>query len=251
VQRAGRLRRHRRDALGNRHDGPDERGAAILGLHAPVPGDSATKEWFWSFLPGAAVVYPDHGRLWLSARWLEEHAGFRMPEDARALIESVYGEGSGEAMPEALRGMSLRAEAQEAADRALARQNALVLDCGYRATPLAWMDDAFTPTRLGEATVAVRLVRATPTGLEPWHPGLDRPWERSEVQVRRTLVAGEDPASAGDLEALRQRMPDGGRYCILAVLQDIGGRWRGTVTDVKRELQEVDYSPERGLLLGG
>ena len=109
VQRAGRLRRHLRDASGNRHDAPDERGPAVLGLHAPEPVEAAGKSWFSAFLSGAAFVYPDHGRLWLTARWLEEHGGFRMPEDARGLIEHVYGPESEERVPAGLRGRTERA----------------------------------------------------------------------------------------------------------------------------------------------
>lgn len=40
----------------------------------------------------SAYVYPDHGRMWLTQRILREQGTIRMPQSARLLIESVYGE---------------------------------------------------------------------------------------------------------------------------------------------------------------
>lgn len=42
--------------------------------------------------PIGKTVYPDHGQLWLTARLLITKSEFQMPDDARELIEGVYGE---------------------------------------------------------------------------------------------------------------------------------------------------------------
>jgi CRISPR-associated endonuclease/helicase Cas3 len=124
IQRAGRLRRHLRTRAGHRTQGQDERGDAVLWVLSPVPDAQADRDWFAGMFPGASFVYPDHGRLWLSVRWLEDHGGFSMPGDARELIESVYGPESEDTIPAGLQGRSERAEGKDRGDRGLARQSA-------------------------------------------------------------------------------------------------------------------------------
>ncbi len=248
IQRAGRLRRHRRTSDGERTGGPDGRGQAILWVLGPEPDPEAAKNWYESMFPGAAFVYPHHGRLWLSARWLEDHGGFRMPEDARELIEWVYGGESEDLIPQGLRGRSEQAEGEDRGDRALARQSALKLNQGYEATMLDWPEDVVVPTRLGEASITVRLVRRIGDQLAPWHPEGPHAWDLSGVPVRRAQVFAEDPAlEEGVLAGLRSRMRDEGRYAVTVILEERERRWVGSALDLGRRPVTLVYDPGTGL----
>jgi CRISPR-associated endonuclease/helicase Cas3 len=248
IQRAGRLRRHRRTREGDRTGGPDERGEAVLWLLGPDPVPEVDGTWYASLFPGAAFVYPDHGRLWLSARWLEDHGGFSMPEDARELIEWVYGEESEERIPSGLQGRSERAEGKSRAERGLARMNALRLDQGYAATSLDWPEDVVVPTRLGEASVTVRLVRRIGDRLDPWHPAGPHAWDLSGVPVRRARVSDNDPTlDPALLESLRSRMRDEGRYAVIVVLEEKDGRWMGSAVDGEGRPVTLLYDRGTGL----
>jgi CRISPR-associated endonuclease/helicase Cas3 len=248
VQRAGRLRRHARTGAGDRTDGADDRGPARLLLFGPQPADAPAADWFAALFPGGALVYPDHGRLWLGARWLAEHGGFAMPEDARDLIEHVYGPESEERIPARLRARTMQAAGESLADRALARTHGLKLNHGYQDPALDWPEDVYLPTRLGEPTVTLRLVRADGDGLAPWHAEGAHPWQRSEVQVRRALVAAEDPGlPAETLQRLRAGMPDEGRYAVVAVLTAEGDVWSGWAADTRGQRVQLRYSAQTGL----
>lgn len=239
IQRTGRLHRHRRD---------EDRGPAVLGLFAPPAVSEPSKNWYQELLPRAVWVYEHVGRLWLTARWLEEHGGFRMPEDARDAIEWVYGEENVDRIPAALQAGSNRAEGTEAADRSLALVNRLKPEKGYEASSLDWPDDAYTPTRLGEPTVTLRLVREIPDGrYEPWHLEGPRPWQLSEVSVRRSQVEAEDPDLPDDfLKALRARMPDEGRYAVSIILREDSGSFVGFARSAKGRVC-ISYSASLGL----
>lgn len=251
VQRAGRLQRHRRDRAGERirdDDRADERDPAVLGVFGPVAVDDPDDEWFVRVFPGGAFVYPHHGRLWLGARWLEPRGGFRMPDDAREMIEAVYGDDSDDRIPEGLQGRTDEARGADFSDRALARQHVLRLEGGYAANNLHWTDDTRTPTRLGEPTVVLRLLKRTPEGRhEPWIQAAKHSWELSQVQVRQYLVAAEDPAAKDLLADSRLKMPDEGRYALLVVLEERAGAWRGGALDKRGRPVVLVYSQEAGL----
>ncbi len=251
VQRAGRLLRHHRTAAGDRTAGPDGRGAAILVLLAPEPRLDVGEDWFEVMFPAGAWVYPDHGRLWLTARWLEAHGGFRMPEDARDLIESVYGGASGAEIPKALRERTDKASQGGREDQSLAHHNALMLRAGYctRASRGGWGADEYTPTRLGAPSVDVLLAREEGGRVVPWHAGLDHPWERSSVKMPRSHVAGEDPGlvspSHDELPGwLRRRGPG----VVIAVLgRGDGETWKGWARSLAGEAVRLSYARVDGL----
>ncbi|MFQ5971091.1 MAG: CRISPR-associated helicase Cas3', partial [Alphaproteobacteria bacterium] len=83
IQRAGRLQRHPRGVR------PAPLELLVLG---PLPHDEADENWYRRAFPRAALVYPDHGRLWLTARELKERGALDLPAESRALIDSVYTE---------------------------------------------------------------------------------------------------------------------------------------------------------------
>ena len=248
IQRAGRLQRHRRDAEGNRVEGEDGRGGARLCVVMPEPIETADARWLPAHLSKTGKIYDDHGKLWLTARWLAEHQGFSLPEQARDMIESVYAEEAYDRLPEGLRKIADRADGADRADRGTARGNLLDYANGYNPTSLTWQDEGEAPTRLGEATVRVRLAKRTEGGVAPWadtNTGMD--WQLSELIIPRRMIAQESEKNAAVIESARAVMADEGRHAVIVVLDGEGDTWRGHAINAWGEGVQVTYSPVTGL----
>lgn len=253
IQRAGRLQRHRRDASGNRVDAdtPDGRGGARLAVLTPEPVPEVDATWIKGLLPKTGKVYPDHGKLWLTARWLAEERGFEVPRQARAMIEAVYDDAAFDTLPEALKAVASAADGACRADRGAARGNLLNFDEGYTPTSLIWQDEGEAPTRLGEATARVRLARVTEDGLVPWAKAdVGIAWALSELTVPRRLIAAESPRDGALITAARQAMSDEGRYAVIVALRPSDDKtWCGHALNASGEEIQVIYSPQCGLTI--
>lgn len=250
VQRAGRLRRHARDRKGGRIEGPDQRGPARLLVYTPEPVADAGDSWLPNDLVPTSRVYEDLGELWLTARWLEDHGGFDLSRDARDLIESVYGPQARERVPVGLAHPSRRAESRRREERALATGNALELDDGYGGQDGAWLGEEYTPTRLGEPTVTVRLVRREGDEVRPWNEHEEYGWELSSLQVRRSWVAAVDPRTAAKwLPQLRNRLPDRAERSVLVVLEQRSDCWSGRAVAASGDAVHLTYTRPMGLHL--
>lgn len=250
IQRAGRLQRHRRDAAGQRTDGEDGRGGARLTLLTPPALDSADTKWLPPHLRKTGKVYPDLGKLWLTAQWLSDpdHGGFTLPEQARDMIEAVYDEAAFDRLPMGLRDVADRADGACRADRGAARGNLLEFGAGYNPTSLTWQDEGEAPTRLGEATVRVRLAKRMRDGLAPWaETGTGMDWQLSELSVPARLIAMEYPGDAALFEASRAAMPDEGRYVVIVALEPAADAWCGAALNASGAAVLVTYSPVTGL----
>jgi CRISPR-associated endonuclease/helicase Cas3 len=227
--------RHVRDAAGNRlhHRGAvDERGEPCLWVHGPAWTESPPANWFRAVFPKAAAVYPHHGQLWLSAQALQ--AGqMRMPEDARGLIEGVFGAAAN--FPAALDANAARAEGDNLAARSQGGANVIKLTAGYaRGDIVDWWSEAKTPSRLGEASTTVVLARWHGDRLCPWveHETPWVAWAYSSVRVAQRLIAlrapGSTPQREAALVAVEAEMPGAGKWSVLLPLeQGPGGSWRG------------------------
>lgn len=114
IQRAGRLQRHVRDALGNRVEGTDRRGGARMVVFGPAFSERPAADWYRQVFRNGAYVYPHIGQLWLSARCLQpshlQAGAFAMPRDGRALVEGVFGDAAQATIPEALSAASQAVE---------------------------------------------------------------------------------------------------------------------------------------------
>ena len=252
IQRAGRLRRHHRDAAGNRVVGPDRRGDIRLHLLAPDPIPDADREWFTDLFPKAGRIYPDHGQLWLTADLLTRMQVFRMPEDARVLVEGVYGEEARTRLPAALQDVSWSAVGEGLARESLAAQNAIKLSAGYRdSTASNWWEEAITPTRDGEDTITVYLARLEPDGVRPWADG-ELAWARSELRLPLRMAAAEGRYPGLEPEQLqtwKAQLPGNARWGLLLPLSDMGdGLWKGQLCDREGRSKEVSYSREWGFM---
>jgi CRISPR-associated endonuclease/helicase Cas3 len=189
IQRAGRLHRHVRDLQGNPFQEPEsnrgERPAPILHVLSPEPVAVPEETWIKDLLPGSSFVYPHVGQLWLTARVLFSQAEFLMPEDARRLIESVYGEAEQEEIPEALLSRSREAEGQASSHTAFARLNSLKLKKGYTSESAlsGWSSEVDVSTRLSDETVTVAIAKVRSKGLLPYATGASA-WSLSQINVR-------------------------------------------------------------------
>lgn len=224
IQRAGRLRRHVRDAEGRRlHGGSavDGRGDPWMWVLSPTFTEQPAAQWVKQAMPGTAAVYPHHGQLWRSARALQ--AGqFRMPEDARTLIEAVFDEDDD--LPEGLRSNANQAEGKAYGDRSQAQLNSVKLVNGYVRQGLDWTAETVAPSRLGEETIDVLLGRWDGDQLLPWRD--DKPpqhaWAYSTVRVAKRLIAETAPANSTAREAalqlVRECLPGGGKWLVMLPL---------------------------------
>jgi len=254
IQRAGRLHRHTRDTNGQVVNGPDLRGTPLLIINSPNPDQPVTEDWYSKYFKGASAVYENHGQLWLTAKLLSEKKGFRMPEDARDLIEGVYGDNAVDNIPEVLLENTFDAEGEDKAKSSQARLNALKLEQGYTGLhENRWWDDALTPTRLGDAMTTVYLARWEDGEIIPWvNADAQFPWPKSAVQLRRLYVSSEatnELITETIISAARERLPAKGKWgVLLPLMPENGGVWKGTVKNKANEVVNIYYSPSLGII---
>jgi CRISPR-associated endonuclease/helicase Cas3 len=245
IQRAGRLWRHRR---------PDRDGDPTLEIVSPPWDSDPAAGWYRAAFPRAAMVYEDHARLWLTARVLREAGVIRLPQEARALIEGVYGTATDEAIPP---GLSIKADLARGAAlarTALARQLLLGIDDGYRRQNAPWDRDVKVATRLGEEQREFRLARWDGSVLRPWIDAEDPwiAWRLSEIAVRAALldsVPKLDGALAIAATAATSTWPDA-KYApaLLPLASDLDNDdRRATSLDRRGTVVDVSYSVAAGL----
>ncbi len=252
IQRAGRCHRHQ--ARTGRPEG--YRSARMLVL-MPEPVEDADAEWYGRVFPSGRYVYPRPDVLWRTARLLADRGRLLLPEDARALVEGAY---AGD-VPEALLDEALQELGKEYADKAFAENNRLRFEAGYhrRSSGTVWDRDQKTPTRLGQTTRQVRLVRVREGQLALW--GAARPDDasmraclRSEVRLSAYKLAEMvvPPELQTALDVLTERMPDKGRWSLLVPLVEREpGRWFGAGRNEKGQVVEVRYVEGEGAEIDG
>lgn len=189
IQRAGRLRRHIRDAKGNRVrelHAKDQRGVPIFYLLTPDPREDADVNWLKVQQEGTQAVYPHVGQLWLTAKLLlvDGKGKFTMPNDARQLIEGVYSGEAESAIPESLLAASMDAIGKNMMEQSMASLNALKLNKGYTRSSGEWDEETRFPTRLTEQeTVSVALARLHRGQLQSYAKGGHHEWALSVVKI--------------------------------------------------------------------
>lgn len=250
IQRAGRLRRHRRDIGGNPIDGPDQRGTPLLYVHAPKWHDDPQDDWLENAFPRAAKVYPNHGQLWLGLKRLRKQGGFRMPEDARSLIEGVYGPDAD--IPEGLEARTWDAEGEARAKQSQAMLNELKFELGYNdGATNRWWDDTMTPTRLGDPTVTVWLARWEEGQLKPWRDDLRFAWQQSSLSLPSNWitepVATERIPQAAIDECLAKLPAEGKWGVLLPTTEEKNGVWLGYARTASDRILIFKYQLDNGL----
>ena len=230
IQRAGRLQRHTRDERGARlrdSNARDQRGEPCLWVFGPAWVDGPPARWFKAAFPRAAGVYPNHAQIWQTAKLLQLDR-IAMPEDARQLIESVFGDAA--VIPEGLQSNANTAEGRGYADASVAQQNTVKLASGYVRGGIDWWSEAKTPSRLGEASMNVMLARWEGDRLRPWADG-KHGWAYSGVRVAERLIAEAvpppTPARRAALEQLLPTLPNKGKWSVLLALDKTVHGWVG------------------------
>lgn len=251
IQRAGRLRRHRRDALGDPHDRPDQRGQPRLHLLIPEWTDDPSDDWFEKAFRRAAWVYPDHGQLWLGAKLLRGRGGFRMPEDARDLIEGVYADEA--RLPAGLESRSFAAQGEAKASQSIAMLNELKIELGYNdGATNRWWDDTATPTRLGDPTTTVWLARWADGELRPWRNEERFDWQQSSLSIRSVLIEkpiATDTIPQATIDSCQQQLPADGKWGVLLPLeQHSDTQWIGHAIDGNGNKTAFHYDNTQGLI---
>ena len=243
IQRAGRLRRHVRDATGQRLFEPgatDQRGEPCLWVLGPSWTETPAASWFKQPFPKAAGVYPHHGQLWLTARALR--AGqFMMPDDARYLIDTVFGDES--EVPKGLQGNANSAEGKAYGDASVADLKCVKLANGYVRKGMEWDPDTVAPSRLGEDTIDVLLGHWDGDQLKAWRA--DKPpqhaWAYSTVRVAKRLIAAaipeQSPTRGAALKAQLESLPGGGKWVVLLALENRGARYLARAQGMANEGQ--------------
>ena len=197
IQRAGRLHRHCRDEMGTPIQGSDQRPGPVLHVLAPPFVRDPDPAWVSSSLPGTGAVYRDHGRLWLTLSVLLEESAICMPERARHLIESVFGEVAQSAIPEGLQRRHIEQEGERSGRRGMANFNRLKLEKGYSIQAShGWSEDLSIGTRLSdEPSVTVTMVKwdHDRKQLLPWVSEGAFVWELSQLQIRESLARKLSP----------------------------------------------------------
>lgn len=186
IQRAGRLRRHIRDAQGNRirdTGAKDGRSTPVFYLYSPEPTEDADAKWLKPDHAGTQAVYLHVGQLWLTARLLAS-GQFTMPTDARNLIEGVYSDEAQEKIPVTLQDVSLNAENKAMVQKSMANLNVLKLDKGYTRKSGDWDEETRIPTRLTEEeSVAVALAVVDGDRLRPYADVESYAWALSTIKL--------------------------------------------------------------------
>jgi len=254
IQRAGRLCRHARSEQGDPVAGNDRRGRPTLHILSPPLSREPDADWYASMFKRGQYVYDNPGHLWLSAKVLHKKGKIQMPDDARGLVESVYGDKAQCGIPDKLMEKTSTAVGAGHADSGLARHNALKMHAGFCVGIAGnhWWHEGKTPTRLGEETVTLYLARWQNNALTPWRPHDKHPWESSSVSVRAYWVNEADTGQTGIppdiLAACAERLPAKGRWGIMVPLRETSeGLWQATVLNQHNERAVITYTTETGL----
>ena len=252
IQRAGRLQRHARSVAGEllQRGEKDQRGTPRLQVLSPEMTDEPDENWFKKTFPKAHKVYPHTLILWRTAKVLGQKGGWRMPEDARELLEYVYdSEGK---IPPGLGDSNLAADGETRAKRDSAQYLQMQLASGYVASP-QWDEDVRIATRLGEETQPLYLARWQQGELSPWINEGKYPWDLSSMQVNKNQIAKladiNDPLLVEQLKRLRETTNLFNEYSLIVPLTESEGVWRARATTDKGKPVALAYSPDLGLEL--
>ncbi|MCG6116927.1 MAG: CRISPR-associated helicase Cas3' [Aquimonas sp.] len=240
IQRAGRLQRHRRDVQGDLTEREDQRGGARLLVYGPAWTPQPEPQWYSRFSRGSAFVYSHPGQVWLSARLLQR-GFFDMPEDARTMIEGVFGDEAQADIPQGLEALSERQEGVDWAATNHAHSRILKRALGYQRGDFGdwWSDEVGTAvdavdewaagaeTRLGEPSCVLRLAVWKGDALAPLQAEANHPWEASSLRVPAAML-GEprvNRSAEAALERLKEALPDKGKWSKIAILSPMEGGW--------------------------
>lgn len=220
IQRAGRLHRHVRDEQRRcKAQGVDSRSAPLLLVHAPEWLDQPDENWLSRHSTDTELVYRSPGRLWQSMKVLRQLMVMRMPDDARKLIEAVYGEAAMEQIPPALQAKEDAAWGEQRSKAAKAVTRKMEWRKGYSTgSSRAWLDDMEISTRFADQeTEQVLVLKRDKAGqLVLWAEGQPHAIQQSQVRLPKSHAQKLADLNSQDQLAYEQMQS---RWRILKYLQ--------------------------------
>ena len=242
IQRAGRLHRHQRG----------DRGKPILDVFTPEAVNEPQANWYEALFKKAHYVYPDTLVLWRTARLLAEHVGWKMPDDARHMLEFVYDDGG--MIPEGLEDSKIEVDGNTHAEHDAGKFASLRLEGGYRGGPL-WDEEARIATRLGDESQTIYLARWQDDRLTPWASEGNYRWDLSSLRVSarqlHELAPMEDIALQKALDQLRESEKRFDENSFIVPLVEEGGIWRALGLGANGKRVSLKYNHDLGLEIRG
>ena len=251
IQRAGRFRRHIRDAAGDRlKEGEDKRPASPLYIYAPQWSDEPKSDWVKQWNRGSNAIYhADH--LWFSQKWLQQHKQFRMPQDARSMIESVYGD-LAPGTPDGLQAAANEKEGKQSAIKSISKEDALSWNKGYSRNGNWWDEDSTATRDIEEPSHTIYLARWQHDQLTPWNNEGDYRWARSAINMMEKKIKTEvehPEIPPAKIKQLKESMPAKGKWGVLMpLLLTDDDRWKGSAQNAKGEQVVFYYDEINGLM---
>jgi len=245
IQRAGRLHRHQRAG----------RGEPVMGILSPLFSEDPQGTWYEDMFPGGSYVYPIHRQLWLTARILLLKKEIFTPDDARELIEAVYGAQAIDLVPDSILKRDIKADVAFKAATGRAMMYSLSFSQGYQYGNTPYTEEDKTPTRLAEPSVVIRLGRWDRVNgdIKPLCNDISHAWEMSSVTVMRSRVP--DPIEYPQVmknavirtEAL---LPDRGKWSVLIPLEEgFDGNLSLIIQNKNQREIQFQYHAQKGFMI--
>ncbi len=182
IQRAGRLHRHERG----------ERGRPVFFVYTPKDTKKPTAEWYAETFPVAKWVYQDVALLWRTKEILRTRKRLKMPEEARLLIEAVYGNNKISDTLDVFVNSEDAAWADTMNQKSLADFNRLKFEQGYcrmSSEMGKWESDEKVPTRLSDKTNRLYLCRWVDGDIVPLYDENEFAWDLSSLTLRKKSLS--------------------------------------------------------------
>jgi len=252
IQRAGRLHRHVRDEQGNiiSNQRIDLRPAPIFFVHIPPETTTPSREWYSSYFEAAHHVYLDDALLWRTKELLKSYKAFRIPEEARLLIESVYGDDAIE-VPEVFFESENDNWGRIMSQDNMAIFNKLTLECGYSSfASTKWGEEENTPTRLGDRQETLYLCLVDNHTIKPCYNNEEFPWDMSSLKVYEGMIVKVKYANWVEVEiqALKEKI-----YFLkkrILICFDADNKFVGKAFDKKNNEIDICYDDKIGFIVG-
>lgn len=259
LQRAGRMRRHRREANGNPIAPGDmqvERRPTQPMLVLSPSLDGAEDPWYGSLFPKGKYVYSDEEKLWLTAHVIARKGRFSLPDDARELIESVYGDvGDYPPAPDHVIARSDQALGKQISDRSIAHYQRNDFDLGIDKQETGWSKEERAMTRLIEPTTTFRLLAWDNGSLQRWDTSGDSGWAGADVSIRGLHLEPVLPVGLEieEVKNMCEKMPGKGRWITPLPLAWSSTKqiWQGAYTMMRHDkkiLYSVNYCKKYGFV---
>ncbi|WP_207101397.1 CRISPR-associated helicase Cas3' [Paracoccus shandongensis] len=242
IQRAGRLWRHMDLRPADLRPVP----APVLHVVSPDPAAVADDRWLHGVLDRGAWVYPLADQ-WRTAAVLAEAGALRAPGNLRALIEAVHGRDA-RPVPPALERAELETIGEGHARSSHARQATIRIEEGYRDGG-GGSDDAEYPTRLGQPTRTLLLLRREEGRLRFWSGDADACDTHARAEAEALSEVSASAARLAGLDLPDQKDPE------LAGFSKDWPDWRKAsvtlcVVEDGRICEGLAYDGDLGLLFG-